>query len=159
MAASIELQLSSMDDLGSEVIRAFDHSAYSHVDAVLPDGNLLGARSDKCGAVPAGVQIRPNGYATFLTIKRIILPTMPECAKAFYDFLREQIGKGYDQSAILGFMLNRDWREEDSWFCSELIASALEKAEYFSFQLAAPSNKITPSDLLLALSATADIPQ
>ena len=77
--------------------------------------------------------------------------------RAFYAFLKTQIGKPYDHSAILGFALDRDWRQSDSWFCSELVAAALEKAGYFSFCLAAPANKITPADLLLALSATAEL--
>jgi uncharacterized protein YycO len=154
---AITLQLSSMNDFVSEVIRAFDHGAYSHVDAVLADGTLLGARSDACGAAAPGVQIRKSGYAAFSGIKRVVLPTTVECEAAFYAYLQTQIGKPYDHSAILGFALNRDWREADSWFCSELVAAALEQAGYFSFALAAPANKITPADLLLAVSATAAV--
>jgi hypothetical protein len=155
--SAITLQLSSMEDVGSLAIRAFSHGPYSHVDAVLPDGNLLGARSDQIGSVPPGVQIRLPGYANFSTLNHVVLPTTPECETAFYDFLRTQIGKPYDHSAILGFAFDRNWRDADSWFCSELVAAALEKAGYFSFCLAAPANKITPADLLLALSATANV--
>jgi hypothetical protein len=154
---AITLQLSSMDDVGSLAIRAFSHGAFSHVDAVLLNGDLLGARSDQLGSIPAGVQIRRPGYAEFSALRHVVVPTTPECEQAFYDFLQTQIGKPYDHSAILGFALDRDWRQSDSWFCSELIAAALEKAGYFSFCLAAPANKITPADLLLALSATANV--
>jgi hypothetical protein len=154
---AITIQLSALDDVGSVAIRAFSHGPYSHVDAVLPDGNLLGARSDQIGDVPAGVQVRKPGYADFSALRHVVLPTTVDCEAAFYAFLQTQTGKPYDHSAILGFALDRDWREPDSWFCSELIAAALEKAAYFSFSLAAPANKITPADLLLALSATANV--
>jgi hypothetical protein len=153
----ITLQFSALDDVVSLAIRAFSHGPFSHVDAVLPNGSLLGARSDQLGSVPAGVQIRRPGYVEFSALRHVVLPTTPDCDLAFYDFLRTQIGKPYDHSAILGFALDRDWRQPDSWFCSELIAAALEKARYFSFCLAAPANKITPADLLLALSATANV--
>jgi hypothetical protein len=53
----------------------------------------------------------------------------PQQYELFYDFLQSQIGKPYDWRAILSFGLgNRDWREEDSWFCSEWQLRALEVA-------------------------------
>ena len=82
-----------MSDLGSALIRAFDHGKYSHVDAIVPGGSLLGARNDALGGMPAGVQLRGPGYATFSAVKRVDLETTPECAMCFYDFLNKQIGK------------------------------------------------------------------
>jgi hypothetical protein len=155
--AEIRLQFSSQADLSSEVIRLFGHSPFSHVDAILSGGSLLGARDEENMGVPAGVRIRPAGYAKFAITKVVILPTTPECAAAFYAFLQSQLGKPYDETAILAFVIDRDWRNPDSWFCSEIIAAALEHAKYFSFCLAAPNNKITPPDLLLALSARAEV--
>lgn len=146
-----------MDDPESLLIRAFDHGAFSHVDAITQDGFLIGARSDVCLGVSPGVQSRPIGYAKFSVIKQVFLETTPECMLAFYAFLNQQIGKPYDKSAILAFAFDRDWRSEGSYFCSELIALALEKASYFSYPLSATANKITPADLLLALSATAPV--
>jgi hypothetical protein len=37
-----------------------------------------------------------------------------------------QAGKPYDFSAICGIAFDRDWRGSRRWFCSELIAAALE---------------------------------
>jgi hypothetical protein len=156
--AEIILQFSAQDDLGSKLIRAFSHGLYSHVDAVLPDGSLLGSRNDVINGIPSGVQIRPANYAVFSAVKVVGLPTTPECAQAFYDAWRGEIGKPYDETAILGFVADRNWREDDSWFCAEGITAKLENpSRYFSFKLAAPANKITPADLLLALSATANV--
>ena len=157
MGAIISLQFSSVNDFGSELIRAFDHGKFSHVDVILADGELLGARNDVYKDIPAGVQKRPPAYANFSSTKRVDLDTTPPCADRFYKFLDSQIGKPYDGEAILGFAVNRDWRDPAAFFCSELVAAGLEDAGYFAYSLAAPSNKITPADLLLALSAVAPV--
>lgn len=40
-------------------------------------------------------------------------------------FLRGQLGRPYDWTALLGFLVRRDWAEPDRWFCSELLEAAL----------------------------------
>lgn len=73
-------------------------------------------------------------------------------SRAFYRFLRAQVGKPYDHSAIWGFASGRDWREDDSWICSELQAAALEHAGIVPNQLYLAANKITPVALAFGLS-------
>lgn len=34
-------------------------------------------------------------------------------------WLEEQLGKGYDWTALVGFVLHREWQQDDVWFCSE----------------------------------------
>jgi hypothetical protein len=46
----------------------------------------------------------------------------------------------------------RDWRSQDSWFCSEFCAWALESGGFFPYSLVAAKNRITPGDLLLLLN-------
>lgn len=154
----ISLQFSYTAGLASAFIKYFGHGAgWSHVDAVLPDCNLLGSRSDTSylngTEYPAGVQIRPPGYHNFANIRRIDLPFTPGATDIFYTFMESQIGKPYDKTAIWGFAAGRDWRTADSWFCSELIACGLETCGFFPFPLATPINKIDPDDLYLAISA------
>lgn len=152
--AEIVLQFVGVDgDLGSELISWFGHlEPVSHVDAVMPDGTLLGARES------GGVKIRPSGYETFTRIVRVVLPATDEQAKTFYDFLRAQIGKPYDMSAIMAFAANRNWQDNDSWFCSELQTAALCSARWFPQIPCAPFNKIDPADLLLLISAFVEVP-
>ncbi len=140
------------------MIEWFSQGIYSHVDTVLPDGRLLGARSDVVGGAPAGVQIRKPDYATFIRKLIVPLPCEWPILDAFNNFIHAQIGKPYDSTAILAFAFGRDWQEEDSWFCSELVAAALSKAGYFIYPLAAPANKITPDSLLLACSVKVGLP-
>lgn len=142
---TIALQFSTDDDLGAEAIRIFSRGWPSHVDAVLQDGTLLGARLD-------GVRIRKPGYAAFARIERIELAVTAGEEAAFHAFLADQLGKPYDKLAIAAFPLERDWRDKDAWFCSELIAAALEQCGFFPKALANPANEIKPRDLLLLVS-------
>jgi uncharacterized protein YycO len=49
-------------------------------------------------------------------------------AKAGMDFVRAQIGKPYDNTGAMGITVERDWQEDDAWFCFELVAAALHAA-------------------------------
>lgn len=148
----ILLQFSTVPALSSSLIRLFEHGWCSHVDVVLPEGKLLGARSDVIGGAPAGVQIRRPAYENWSRTELVQLLATPKMEARFYGFLNAQIGKPYDKTAIVAFALNRNWREDDSWFCSELVAAALEACGWFPQPLANVVNKITPSDLLLVTS-------
>lgn len=120
-----------------------------HVDAVMPDDTLLGAHLD------GGVLARPSGYDAGQRTRELIvsLPSTAEQDDAFHAFLRAQIGKPYDLTAIAALVLGRDWTEADSWFCSELQAAALVHAGWFPAAPATAFAKITPRDLLLMVSA------
>jgi hypothetical protein len=89
----------------------------------MDDGGLLGARLD------GGVQIRPPNYEKSSCVERVVI-SVPYCKeRAYWDFLKAQIGKPYDKLAIVSFAVNRNWRETDAWFCNELVAVGLEQAE------------------------------
>lgn len=45
-----------------------------------------------------------------------------------------QIGKSYDWTALLAWLLRRDWQKDDSWFCSELVAWAFDKGRSALFR-------------------------
>ena len=143
----IQLQFVATKDLGSELIEWFGHGQYSHVDCVMPDGRLLGARLD------GGVAVRQPDYEVFSRRTRVELPVEYLAEHQWLDWLLGQVGKPYDRTAIAGFASGRDWREQDSWFCSELASAGLEHCGYFQFPLTVPANKITPDDLILVLSS------
>lgn len=150
------LQFSAQDDPASAAIKIFERGWPSHVDIVLGDGTLLGARSDVVGGKPAGVQARPADYEVFSRVERYAIACEETVETRFLNFLEAQIGKSYDKLAIAAFAVERDWREPDEWFCSELAAAALEASGYWCYPLANAANEITPRDLLLIVSPWAE---
>lgn len=133
---------------GSWWIRYADWCDISHVDLVLPGGELLGARSDH----NSGVQIRPAFYANFSRILQIDVDFTAAQTKTYIDWTKAQIGKPYDRRGIGEFFVHsrRNWRDPSAWFCSELQARASEIAGNplldFSY---IGCFKVDPRDLLL----------
>jgi hypothetical protein len=148
----IRLQFVLGTGLSSAAIAWFSAGTFSHVDAILRDGSLLGARSDQVGGQHAGVRIRPPYYEHWRSRVVMSLPATPEKELKFYEYLKKQLGKPYDMTAIWGFATGRNWRDPQDWFCSELQAAALEVAEVIP-RLYTPANKITPATLATLLSA------
>lgn len=137
----ITIQFSTTRGLLSRYIRWFTWSDFSHVDVVLEDGSLLGAQWD-------GIKVRPANYQKFSKIARFKASQWmkPEQELLFWQFLKEQLGKRYDKKSIIGFLFRRDWRQEESWFCSELVAAGFE---YAGFPLINRNvNRVTPGMLI-----------
>jgi hypothetical protein len=138
-------------------IQWYSHGWADHVDAVIRDCNyfktdgLLGARMKK------GVALRSFDYQKFKRVERVTVPMSYDQGNDFYGFLYQQLGKPYDDTAILGFAFDRDWRDHNHWMCSELMAAALEHCGFFPYPLNSPANRVTPTDLMLAISARTPI--
>lgn len=148
----IQFQFVLGKGLSSQAIAWYSAGHFSHVDAVLPDGRLLGARSDGPGGTRSGVQIRPPFYEQWKQRVVMTLGSDETKSRKFYDWLITQTGKPYDHTAIWGFVTGRDWRSADAWFCSELGAAAIEIADICPL-LYAPRNKVTPACLATVMSA------
>src|SRR3954449_1623410 len=122
----IRLQFSRSTELVSLLIAKACRSDFSHVDAVLEDGNLLGASdSPKAPYIegnPGGVAIRPPDYQPF-AIRRIANVYVPARVEARFDeLMRSQLGEPFDSHAMHAVfkpdnMGNRDWKDASAWFC------------------------------------------
>lgn len=119
--AKITIRFVTEKDFISAAIRLETWSSFSHVEFVLDDGTTLGARSD------GGVQIRPLGYTKFASEEWYQIEVTDAEKKAILDAARAQVGKKYDYSDIMGILFRRDWRAQDKWICSELVAYCFEK--------------------------------
>lgn len=150
--AAVRLQFSRQDDPISSLIAWLGCAPFSHTDIILPDGQLLGARSDRVGGKPPGVQIRPPGYVKFAAKVVFTIPCTDAQEGAFLDFAHKQVGKPYDKWAILGFITGRDWRDESAWFCDELVVRCAEVSTIMPYVYMAVW-KITPGAAALAVSA------
>lgn len=152
----MRLQFVAEDSLTSWGIRYWTAGPFSHVDSVLEDGRLLGARADAVGGADPGVQIRKPDYTKFSRVTQVELVASPAQEAAFEAFQRAQLDKPYDDTAIWGFAADRNWREDDSWFCSELILAALEFSGWCP-KLDIPTNKVPPVALYLIVTARGGI--
>lgn len=127
----------------------------SHVEALTPDGFLLGAHAD------GGVARRPRDYDVGQwTLELLVaVPASADQQAAFWAFLAAQLGKPYDANAIkalaageLSGMATLADNAGAAWICSALIAGALKAA---GLVLATPSTLrlTTPRDVLQMLAA------
>ena len=100
------------------VIRAYTRSKWSHVGVVLRTGNYI-------DAFPGGVgnTRHPSRFARANQHCILDVP-LPE-EHAAEQFLLAQFGKPYDYTAVLGFPFRR-WNDDKKWYCSELVAGALQ---------------------------------
>jgi hypothetical protein len=154
-AAMIRPRFVTSNDAVSAGIRAFEYGFWaSHVEALMPDGTLLGAHYD------GGVQARPHDYdrGQFVRQLTVDLPVDQATSDRFHAFLRSQVGKPYDLEAIAGLVAQREWRNPNAWFCSELIIAGLEHCGWLP-RLATEISRITPRDALLIVSARVAITQ
>ncbi len=149
----IALQYSTSTAFASMVIRRLCHSEFSHVDIVVPGEGLLGVSGpDKEIGDAGGVLIRPFNPWPYLHPPRTVeLDTDKELSIIAVG--RTQIGKPFDNTALWDFLSDnpgdRDWQDEQSWFCSEFIVWCFVKAGFFPYPLVSAKNRITPGDSLM----------
>lgn len=102
-------------------IQQFTWGYWNHVELWTPAG-YFGAQPE------GGVQCRPFGYDTgkFSDEAFRCIELCPRDQSRFWVWTYAQKGKPYDWTGIFGLVARRDWKEPDSWFCSELIAAAFD---------------------------------
>lgn len=157
----IKLQFSRSTELVSLLIAKACRSQFSHVDAVLENGNLLGASDSPNAPViagnPRGVAIRPPNYQPF-AIRRIAhVYVTARVEVRFHEALYSQLGEPFDASAMHAVFSGkpdngRNWKDEKAWFCSELKAWAFEASGAFDVPPLISKDRVTPPDLMLMIS-------
>lgn len=131
--------------ISSKIIALFSAGPLSHVDVKTEKG-WLGAR------INGGVKIRPWNYIKPICEVQYDIETTKEQEEEFWKFVNAQIGKPYDWTAIVAFVTGRNWRKPDTWYCSEILARALEVSRIIH-PLYITENKVTPVGLVLITSA------
>lgn len=130
----------------SKIIRWDTRCKWSHVEFYDEfTGVTLGAMLD------GGIKRRmlcDSEYRHTVSDSYLDIHVTPYQFTNYKRFLDCQLGKPYDWRAIVSFGLGqRDWREDDSWFCSELQARGLEVAGILKLPDDIPVWRITPRDL------------
>lgn len=125
---------------------------FSHVDAVMPNGFLLGARDDEVGGAKRGVHLRPQNYEKWRRCVQVVISCTLQEEKTWHNWLWDQLGKDYDQAAIWGFILGKPLHEEGTWICSACQFKALMKAGKLH-NTDIPSSCVSPNSLYLLVTS------
>lgn len=105
----------------STVVRWQTRSVYSHAALLLPDGRILESWQG------SGVRIRELSDWSGIDRFRVAGITASQWGRAI-SFAEDQVGSGYDYISVLRFVSRRNAPENGRWFCSELVAAALQVA-------------------------------
>jgi hypothetical protein len=149
------LQFVCSQDLISQTIAwwGVGPGGVAHVDAVMPDGRLLGAHADEIDGIRPGVRIRPADYGVW--IRRIVVefPHVSDLqALEWRHWLKAQCGDPYDMGAIKGFLADARLHLRGHWDCSALQTQGLRRLGIFG-ELPFPDWQVTPDALLLMCCA------
>lgn len=105
----------------SALIRWQTRSDYSHAGILMPDGRIIEAWQGK------GVRVK--WLSDWCDVDLFGVHGMtPEQWQAAIGYCKAQIGKKYDYRGVFRFLSRRKVPADDRWFCSELVAKALEVA-------------------------------
>ena len=102
--------------------------------------------------MPGGGHIRPDHYERWTRRALIEIPCSTGEYIIWLDWLYGQLGKAYDQQAILGFILGISSHGEGRWICSACQTGAL-KAAGLLHGVPIPNSQIPPDALYLLATA------
>jgi uncharacterized protein YycO len=137
---TVRVIFSRRHHIGSLALRTFLWSAWSHCGIIAGD-EVIEAVMGK------GVIITPLAEFQKQASKWTIIKIPAADPAAVIEWARNQKGKHYDTSGVLGIALRRAWQDDDAWFCSELVAAAFHYAGTALFRTDAW--RITPRDLYI----------
>lgn len=123
----------------SLAIRACSWSTWSHVALIDGDSVIEAVALN-------GVVRTPLARRQAADPRWAISPLPCRDADTVIAAAASQIGKPYDYTAVIGLGLHREWRDDDSWFCSELVAWAFVQAGSPLFR-SDSLHRVTPQDL------------
>lgn len=131
----MKLLLCTKPGLSSAFLRLVMWSKWSH-SAILDEGIVIDATLMQ-GGVKA--HTADDFFAKYPTYE--VRDIEVDVDKARY-WLQAQIGKRYDWTALLSFVVQRDWQKPDAWFCSELTEALISMFGKPRFR--ASAQRITP---------------
>lgn len=141
-------------DLSSRLIAWYGQGTggWSHVDAELPDGSLLGARSDWIGKIQPGVRVRPPNYEKWIRRAVVEIPGSQFKVAEWESWLRKQVGRQYDEGAIWSFIVGAKDHQPGRWICSACQFEGLERIGLLHRTTLEPS-QVTPDALFFTVTS------
>lgn len=119
---------------------------YSHAAIELDDGTVIEAWANT-SKVSSGVIHRKDfreGHTKGTIVDTYTIKSSFDAARV-EQFLKDQIGKGYDWRSVLRFVTHKSALDNDRWFCSELVLTAL--AYGFMVLLKGNFSEMSPRDV------------
>jgi len=113
----------------SFLIRLFTWSQWSHV-SILEDEDHIIDSTFKHGGVRRRPVLELVGEVSAFEVVEVPLPM----EDAGMDFIRSQLGKPYDWTAIVGFILRENWADPAKWFCNELFEAGCKAGGRLRFR-------------------------
>lgn len=133
-------------------------NGYSHSDALMHDGRLVGARSDRIGTLlngdpaPAGIQSRQPFYDRWVR-RTVYFKEVPAARADEWEALAAaDIGTRYDKAGIWRLIVGEQPVVDGWWFCSAYQIDRLQQLGEVRKDLCVPPQQCTPDDLALILS-------
>lgn len=117
---NLKLVFADSDNVFGNIIKLLTWSQFCHV-GILCDKTVIDSRYLSKGVRETSLEEFYKLYKVVM-VKELAVPAQP-----VIDAARTQIGKPYDWTAVLGIPFRRNWQEDDSWFCSELVAWAAKQ--------------------------------
>lgn len=135
---------------GSYLIRVATWSQWSHV--ALVDGDMV------IEAVWPQVQLSPLSDVVARYTSHAFTDLSCRFPKQALAAALNQVGKPYDLTALVGMAMRRNWQEDDSWFCSELVAWAFSQGGTDLFRVD-KLWRVTPQHLWMLAPINTDLQQ
>lgn len=110
------------DSLLGALTRWFGRWRHSHIVLIHPDGDRLIEATDA-----GGVREMPIEYLLArdnVELRRIAHPN----PQGVWLACVSQLGKPYDNTYSLGWLLRRDWQADGAWACTEMLEWACRQA-------------------------------
>jgi hypothetical protein len=131
----------------SNLIRWETQGTVSHVESILPGGDIIGAYLDGIKQIPGDSDL---GYTSQIFVD---VEASQEAIDKWVRYLKSRVGRKYDFLAALGFMLHMNIRTPGAFICSMDATLGLRISGTFPRPLSEPAHRVSPRDLLFALSA------
>lgn len=125
-------------------VRFMTWSSFSHCGILTKENTIVESAFTLGGVVE-------TSFTSFIERVKYYEIVELDCvdADAIIAAARSQIGKPYDWTGLIGIAVRkRNWQEDDSWFCSELIAWAFDQGGTPLFNTD-DIHRITPQNLYM----------
>lgn len=132
-----------------KLIRWWTGSRYSHCELLFEDGSMISADSWGYKKVRYTTGYNPDNW------DKLTISMQPERVKILREWCDRQVGKGYDWTGVVRFVLPFVPQLNSRWFCSELCGAALRYVGVLPYTV--DVHGLSPGGLARALTSSGKV--